>query len=1287
MPNYNKSFSFRNGVQVDEDDLIVRGSLVGIGTTVPRTELDVYGTATVSGVTSSVNIYSTGVGTFSQVHVGTGVTIYGGTTGIISATKFYGDGSTLSNIPSATWTQTGAGNTTIYKEGAVGIATTAVAQSLTIGGRPDHGERGVGIDSTGTIRATGVITATSFVGAGDYITNLNADNITSGTLPAAAFPNYIAISGIATINNADVVDLDVSGVGTVATLNSTSATLTTISSTDLTASGGLTVTGVSTFQNDATFTGQNYNAFWDKSDNSLRFTDNSKAKFGDHSGTGDLHISHENDVSLIRDTRAGVAATLAIGADKLILRNKDGNEKYLEADDNGSVQIYHNFIPKFQTSGLGATVYGTLDATQINVTGVSTLTGHVSLGGTLTGQIKIPDNKTFKIGAGLTATYIPGATAEVAVHQESNVHHIIENSGKKSAWISRVSGTLVPQFRINHNSAVEAYYANGGIKFSTSGIGATVYGQLYTTDLKVTGVSTFTGTVVANGDVTLGNATSDDIALTGRITSGIIPSSDIDHDLGSSSLRWHNFWVQDINATSSNVTGLSTVTGTLGVTGRVDVDNIRIDGNSIDTVSGQLQLGSTEGTVEVNDNLEVTGVSTFIGAVQVNTSVVPDTDLGANLGGASKYFGTARVGSINIGIGDTNLVTTRDANLRLDSATGVVTVDNDLVVTDGAVVTGIATFSNTTTFTGQIDANGGATIDNVRIGVADNNTIDTASGNLKLSAASGSSVQMTDVTVPQGTFLSGIATLGTGIAPNTDKGAYLGTATKVFSEAHIDEVRIGVGATNEIDTREGNLILDAASNIVEVDAILQANGVTNLNGNVAASTKAFFVNAGNNRIGFGTAVPSTDFEVIKDSGNLNSQYIARAGTSNLVVGQQLVGAGNSSLVISYAGNTAKLENKDIGNINVDLATGGGTPTNDTFLHVRHSNTPIVSIGHSGFVGINKALPSSELDINGTLNSLNVLVSGIMTIGSGANQMTFGGGIYNANLLGTLTGQVSAQAGVSTFRKLNVLDTVDFAEQATFVGLSSFSGKVGIGTTTVGSATFRNQGDSSFVGDATFDQKIAVGKNTFLTDSRPLPTGSNLPSIQYGNIQNQNNASFIGQSVIFCAYGARNDISTIEHTDSRADENHNYQSRIGINTHVPRACLDLGNSKDAMILPQMTATEKNFWKNNPIVATIMDYGGSSQSIPRGGSLFFNTTDQRAEISVGHTGGISCGIATLTENDSGFSAYVPPVMTTTNRDTMTAKGNQGGIPAGAIIYNKTTSKLQVYSGSGTSWTDLH
>ena len=823
---------------------------------------------------------------------------------------------------------------------------------------------------------------------------MNADNITSGTLPAAAFPNYISISGIATINNADVVDLDVSGVGTVATLNSTSATLTTISATNLTASGGLNVTGLSTFAAASSFT-STINA-----NDDITIADNKE-----------INVGTDSDLKISYNTSSDQAV---IKSDSKIISIMSGNSVEIE-DENGvniaqfkklgGSLLYHDGASKkFETSGLGATVYGTLDATQINITGVSTF-----------GDIKTGSAST--VGFGATVSFDDNVKATFGYEEDLSIYHDATHNYLKSTngriylqGVGRLQlqtgdGTNWKNTVVGYQNDKTDVYHNGNVRLSTSGIGVTVYNQLDTTDLKVTGVSTFTGTVVANGDVTLGNATSDDIALTGRITSGIIPATDIAHDLGSSSLRWHNFWVQDINATSSNVIGLSTVTGTLGVSGRVDVDNVRIDGNSIDTVAGQLQLGSTEGTVEVNDNLEVTGVSTFIGAVQVNTSVVPDTDLGANLGGASKYFGTARVGSINIGIGASNLVTTRDANLRLDSATGVVTVDNDLVVTDGAVVTGIATFSNTTTFTGQIDANGGATIDNVRIGVADNNTIDTSSGNLKLSAASGSSVEMTDVTVPQGTYLSGIVTAATGIQPNTDKGTYLGTATKSFSGAHIDEVRIGVGATNEIDTREGNLILDAASNIVEVDAILQANGVTNLNGNVAASTKAFFVNAGNNRIGFGTAVPSTDFEVIKDSGNLNSQYIARAGTSNLVVGQQLVGAGNSSLVISYAGNTAKLENKDIGNINVDLATGGGTPTNDTFLHVRHSNTPIVSIGHSGFVGINKALPSSELDINGTLNSLNVFVSGIMTIGSGANQMTFGGGIYNANLLGTLTGQV------------------------------------------------------------------------------------------------------------------------------------------------------------------------------------------------------------------------------------------------------------------------------------------
>ena len=55
MANIKKSFNFRNGVQVDDDNLLVTSTgLVAIGKTIPTEALDVIGNVVVSGVTSSV---------------------------------------------------------------------------------------------------------------------------------------------------------------------------------------------------------------------------------------------------------------------------------------------------------------------------------------------------------------------------------------------------------------------------------------------------------------------------------------------------------------------------------------------------------------------------------------------------------------------------------------------------------------------------------------------------------------------------------------------------------------------------------------------------------------------------------------------------------------------------------------------------------------------------------------------------------------------------------------------------------------------------------------------------------------------------------------------------------------------------------------------------------------------------------------------------------------------------------------------------------------------------------
>ena len=135
MSNIRKTFNFRDGVQVDDEVLVVRGNRVGVGTTSPDELLDVRGNAKVIGIITANNLEISGVSTFSDIRVGSGITIEA-SSGIISATKFLGDGSTLSNIPTSQWVDVdvGLGFTSIYNAGNVGVGTTDPRNSLQVGG-------------------------------------------------------------------------------------------------------------------------------------------------------------------------------------------------------------------------------------------------------------------------------------------------------------------------------------------------------------------------------------------------------------------------------------------------------------------------------------------------------------------------------------------------------------------------------------------------------------------------------------------------------------------------------------------------------------------------------------------------------------------------------------------------------------------------------------------------------------------------------------------------------------------------------------------------------------------------------------------------------------------------------------------------------------------------------------------------------------------------------------------------------------------------------------------------
>lgn len=201
MANIRKSFNFRDGVQVDEDNFIVNSQgLVGIGTTVPAESLDVRGNINVVGVITAGNefVSALNVTGFATITDGTFGRLEAPTSGIVTATTgiltYFGDGSTLSNLPTSQWidTDVGAGYTSIYAAGNVGVGSTDPRFTFQVGGNTQTAvgvfTGGVGINSTGNVLVSGILTANSIFGNGPGIEALDADHITKGTLAQQFLP-------------------------------------------------------------------------------------------------------------------------------------------------------------------------------------------------------------------------------------------------------------------------------------------------------------------------------------------------------------------------------------------------------------------------------------------------------------------------------------------------------------------------------------------------------------------------------------------------------------------------------------------------------------------------------------------------------------------------------------------------------------------------------------------------------------------------------------------------------------------------------------------------------------------------------------------------------------------------------------------------------------------------------------------------------------------------------------------------------------------------------------------
>ena len=428
MANYRKSFNFRNGVQVDDDNLVVNANgLVGIGTTVPTESLDVRGTARVVGlVTASSgiikNLEVTGVTTITSGSVGNlNVNAAGIATAVSGVVTYYGDGSKLSDIPTSQWTDidVGLGFTSIYNKGYVGVSTDDPRMNLQVGGNPLLSGTlpgGVGISSLGHIKATGVVTATQFVGdkfTGAVTGNINSTGVSTFT-DLKVGSNITATLGVITATTfvgsvTGTVTGDVVGIATTARglIGSPNITVGTITATEITANSvNLPTAGIVTAKTELNV-GTGGTVFTVLDTNRSAFgsaSPDANLEIRTASGISSVHIRNTGSTSLLTLGRGAPTTTtsgaLRFGGDSALsysdsrsldLVNHDlGNLNYIlhggsgTGINTGGFHWFKGTSPLMSLSYTGNLGLGVTAPTQrLSVSGVSTFTGNTFITGDL----------------------------------------------------------------------------------------------------------------------------------------------------------------------------------------------------------------------------------------------------------------------------------------------------------------------------------------------------------------------------------------------------------------------------------------------------------------------------------------------------------------------------------------------------------------------------------------------------------------------------------------------------------------------------------------------------------------------------------------------------------------------------------------------------------------------------------------------------------------------------------------------------------------------------------------
>ena len=236
---------------------------------------------------------------------------------------------------------------------------------------------------------------------------------------------------------------------------------------------------------------------------------------------------------------------------------------------------------------------------------------------------------------------------------DGNVYHqdnVTLASGKTLTAPTLTDGTMSINSGAITSATTGSFSGNVGVGSLTSsgdvaGTTGTFSSSISATSGTLSQNLTVSGNTTLNGNIDLGNASSDTITLTGSVDSDIISDANNTRALGSSGNRWSDLYAVDINAS-----GTSTLT-------TVDINGGNIDGTTIGGTTAAAITGTTIGGTVITASTNFVGDLT--GDVTGTVSSIANHDTGDLAEGSNLYYTSTRANSDF----DTRLATKDTSNL------------------------------------------------------------------------------------------------------------------------------------------------------------------------------------------------------------------------------------------------------------------------------------------------------------------------------------------------------------------------------------------------------------------------------------------------------------------------------------------------------------------------------------------------------------------------------------------------------------------------------------------------